>query len=68
MLDPQAIAEIIKLGPAVLLAIAVIALVLEIVVSGRAHPRVLAERDEAYKRTDRLLDVVEATTGVRVPK
>lgn len=68
MVDPGAISAVLDLGPGVLLGIAIVSLVLEIVVSGRAYKRALAERDEAYDRTDRLLDVVEATTGVRVPK
>lgn len=67
-ITPEAVDAFLKLGVPGLLVVALIALVLEIVVSGRAYKRVLAERDEAFKRTDRLLDVVEATTGVKVPR
>lgn len=63
---PDVIDAFLRLGSAGLLAVAVIAFVLEIVVSGRAYRRVLAERDAAYQRLSRILDVVEATTGVKV--
>jgi hypothetical protein len=57
----------LRLGAAGLLAVALVAFVLEIVVSGRAYRRVLAERDAAYQRLSRFIDVVEAATGVRPP-
>lgn len=64
---PDEIDGFLKLGAAGLLALAVIAFVLEIVVSGRAYRRVIAERDAAYQRLARFLDVIEAATGVKPP-
>ena len=66
MPTPEVIDGFLRLGAAGLLALAVVAFVLEIVVSGRAYKRALAERDAAYHRLSRILDVVEATTGVKV--
>jgi hypothetical protein len=63
--SPDQVNAVIQLGVAGVLAFAVIAFVLEIVVSGRAYRRALAERDAAYERLARILDVVEATTGVK---
>jgi len=65
--SPDAIDAFLRLGVAGLLAVGLIAFVLEIVVSGRAYRRVLAERDAAYQRLSRFIDVVEAATGVRPP-
>jgi hypothetical protein len=63
---PDTIDAFLRLGVAGLLAVAVIAFVREIIVPGSAYKRVLAERDAAYQRLARILDVVEATTGVKV--
>jgi hypothetical protein len=68
VVSPDQIDAFLRLGAPGLLVVAVVALVLEIVVSGRAYRRVLAERDAAYQRLDRFLDVVEATTGVKVSR
>jgi hypothetical protein len=64
---PDQLDSILRLGVAGVLAIAVIAFVKEIVVSGAAYRRALAERDAAYERLARFLDVIEATTGIKAP-
>ncbi len=58
----------LRLGVAGLLALAVIAFVREIVVPGSAYRRVLAERDAAYQRLARFIDVIEAATKIEAPK
>lgn len=63
---PEQIRAVLDLGVPGLLILTVVAFVLEIVVSGRAYKRALAERDAAYSRLSRILDVVEATTGVKI--
>jgi len=63
---PEQIRGFLDLGPFGLLAVAVIALVLEIVVSGRAYKRLLAERDMAYERLDRITAILEG--GAKAPK
>lgn len=68
VLSPEQIDAFLRLGAAGLLAVAVLALVLEIVVSGRAYRRVLAERDEAYTRVDRFIDILESATGIKAQK
>ena len=68
LLNPDALDAYLRLGLAGGLAVAVIAFVMEIVVSGRAYRRVLAERDAAYQRLDRFLDVIEAATKIEAPK
>lgn len=67
MPTPDEIDAFLRLGAPGLLIVALIAFVLEIVVSGRAHRRVLAERDAAYQRLARFLDVIEAATGIKAP-
>lgn len=67
-MDPAAIDAILKLGVAGVLAVAVIAFVREIVVPGPAYRRALAERDAAYQRLARFIDVIEAATKIEAPK
>lgn len=67
MPTPDQIDAFLKLGASGLLVFAVIAFVREIVVPGMAYRRVLAERDAAYARLSRFLDVIEAATGVKAP-
>ena len=67
-MDPAAIDAVLKLGVAGVLAVAVIAFVREIVVPGTAYRRVLAERDAAYQRLSRFIDVIEAATKIEAPK
>ncbi len=66
MPTPELVQSVLNGGMALVFAFAIIGFVLEIVVSGRAYRRALAERDAAYQRLSRILDVVEATTGVKV--
>lgn len=68
MPTPDQVDSFLKLGVPGLLVAAVVAFVLEIVVSGRAHRRVLAERDAAYQRLARFIDVIEAATKIEAPK
>lgn len=68
MPTPEAIDAYLRLGAAGLLVVAVLALVLEVVVSGKAYRRVLAERDAAYARVDRFIDLIESTTGIKAQK
>lgn len=65
MPTPEAIDAFLRLGAPGLLVIAVLALVFEIVVSGRLYRREKAEKDAAYLRLDRFIDVVEAATEAR---
>lgn len=65
MPTPEQLDAFLRLGVAGVLAIAVIAFWKEWVVSGVAFRRVLAERDAAYARLARFIDVVEAATGVK---
>jgi hypothetical protein len=58
----------LRLGVAGILALAVVALVREIVVPGSAYRRVLEERDAAYQRLARFIDVIEAATKIEAPK
>lgn len=67
-MDPVAIDAVLKLGVAGVLAVAVIAFVREVVVPGTAYRRVLAERDAAYQRLSRFIDVIEAATNIEAPK
>jgi hypothetical protein len=64
---PEQVDAFLRLGVAGVLAFAVWAFVKEIVVPGVAYRRVLAERDAAYERLARFLDVIEATTGIKAP-
>lgn len=68
MPTPDAIDALLRLGAPGLLVFAIVALVSEVVVSGRAYKRVQSERDMAYSRLDRFIDVVEAATGIKAPK
>lgn len=45
----------------------VVLLVTEVVVPGALYRRVRDERDRAYDRLDRFIDVLEAATGVKAP-
>lgn len=66
MPTPDVIDAFLRLGVAGMAVVAVIAFVREIVVPGVTYRRVLAERDAAYQRLSRILDVVEAATGVKI--
>lgn len=68
MPTPEMIDAILKLGMSGLLLIAVVAFAREWVVPGTVAKRREAERDAAYQRLDRFIDVVEAATGVRSAK
>ena len=68
MPTPDQLDAFLRLGVAGILAIAVLAFVREWVVPGTAYRRVLGERDAAYQRLARFIDVVEAATGVKDPK
>lgn len=68
MLTPEQLDAISKLGVVASFAIAIWAFATERVVPGGAHKRVIAERDAAYQRLSRFLDVIEAATGVKPPQ
>jgi hypothetical protein len=63
----DAIQPLLQLGAGGLLVIAVWAFVTERVVPGSAYRRALAERDAAFARLARFVDVVEAATKLRAP-
>lgn len=63
MPTPDQIKALQDLGPYALLVIGIVGLILEIVVPGRAHKRVLGERDAAYERVDRLTAILEGKTS-----
>lgn len=47
--------------------VVVVMLITEVIVPGAVYKRVREERDRAYDRIDRFIDVVEAATGVKAP-
>lgn len=68
MPTPETIDAFLRLGVAGILAVAVVAFVVEAVVPGRTYRRVLAERDAAYTALREFIAVVEAATGIKAPR
>lgn len=64
----DAIQPLLQLGAGGLLVIAVWAFVTERVVPGSAYRRALAERDAAFNRMARFIDVIEGISNVKAPE